>query len=92
MQQASKQLNLWKLPKLLVVHLKRFSMSNRMFRDKIDAVVDFPLENLDLTQYELANLPENQQPDTTEPSTPAIYDLYGVAVSLCFLQISERIF
>ena len=78
MQQATKQLNLWKLPKLLVVHLKRFSMSNRMFRDKIDAVVDFPLEDLDLTQYELANLPENKL--DTESYTPAIYDLYGVAV------------
>lgn len=46
-QQATKRFDLWKLPEILVVHLKRFSNS-RMLRDKIDSFVDFPIEGLDL--------------------------------------------
>ena len=41
-QEATKKFDLWKLPDVLVVHLKRFSY-NRIWRDKIDAVIDFPL-------------------------------------------------
>ncbi|KAL0065156.1 hypothetical protein AAF712_007826 [Marasmius tenuissimus] len=48
-QQATKRFDLWKVPDVLVVHLKRFSNS-RMLRDKIDALVDFPIDGLDLTQ------------------------------------------
>ncbi|KAI0766593.1 cysteine proteinase [Trametes elegans] len=47
-QQATKRFDLWKVPDVLVVHLKRFSNS-RMLRDKIDTFVDFPIEGLDLT-------------------------------------------
>lgn len=35
---------------MLVVHLKRFSYS-RHYRDKLDTHVDFPLTDLDLTEY-----------------------------------------
>ncbi|KAI0644201.1 cysteine proteinase [Trametes meyenii] len=48
-QQATKRFDLWKVPDVLVVHLKRFSNS-RMLRDKIDTFVDFPIEGLDLTE------------------------------------------
>ncbi|XP_056315195.1 ubiquitin carboxyl-terminal hydrolase 15 [Danio aesculapii] len=41
-QQATKQLDLWSLPPVLVVHLKRFSYS-RYMRDKLDTLVEFPL-------------------------------------------------
>jgi ubiquitin carboxyl-terminal hydrolase 4/11 len=44
---ASKKLEVWTVPDILVVHLKRFS-GNRTFRDKIDLLVDFPTEALDL--------------------------------------------
>ncbi|KAK2802058.1 CSN-associated deubiquitinating enzyme Ubp12 [Onygenales sp. PD_10] len=46
-RRASKKFELWKCPDILVMHLKRFS-ANRGFRDKIDALVDFPIE-LDMT-------------------------------------------
>lgn len=46
-QQATKNLRLWKVPDVLVVHLKRFSNS-RIMRDKLDAFIDFPLRGLDL--------------------------------------------
>jgi hypothetical protein len=48
--QAGKKLDLWRLPEVLVVHLKRFSYS-RLSRDKLEAQVDFPLEGLDLGAY-----------------------------------------
>lgn len=41
-QQATKKFDLWSLPKILVVHLKRFSYS-RYWRDKLDTVVEFPV-------------------------------------------------
>ncbi|KAF8916239.1 hypothetical protein CPB85DRAFT_1374694 [Mucidula mucida] len=47
-QQATKKFDLWKVPDVLVVHLKRFSNS-RTLRDKIDVLVDFPIDSLDLT-------------------------------------------
>lgn len=50
--QAQKKLDLWSLPELLVVHLKRFSYS-RHSRDKLDAPVDFPLSDLDLSSFVL---------------------------------------
>ncbi len=49
---ATKKLDIWSLPEILVVHLKRFSHS-RLSRDKIDARVNFPLEGLDLQDYML---------------------------------------
>ncbi|KAK3271733.1 hypothetical protein CYMTET_19939 [Cymbomonas tetramitiformis] len=49
-QQALKKLELWRMPQVLVVHLKRFSYS-RVWRDKLDTKVDFPFEDLDLSTY-----------------------------------------
>jgi ubiquitin carboxyl-terminal hydrolase 4/11/15 len=76
-QQASKKLDLWKMPEILVVHLKRFSYS-RIWRDKIAMDVDFPLQNLDLSQW----IKSNQK-------STAVYDLYAVSVrinSLLYLE------
>ncbi|CAO1617632.1 unnamed protein product [Jaminaea pallidilutea] len=47
-RQATKKFDLWKVPDILVVHLKRFS-AGRGLRDKIDISVDFPIDGLDLT-------------------------------------------
>ncbi|XP_076448226.1 ubiquitin carboxyl-terminal hydrolase 4-like [Babylonia areolata] len=49
-QQATKKFDLWSLPQYLIIHLKRFSY-NRYWRDKIDALVEFPTRGLDLRQY-----------------------------------------
>ncbi|EST09018.1 Peptidase C19, ubiquitin-specific peptidase, DUSP domain protein [Kalmanozyma brasiliensis GHG001] len=48
-RQATKKFDLWKAPDILVVHLKRFS-AGRHSRDKLNMLVDFPLEGLDLTE------------------------------------------
>ena len=49
-RQASKKLDLWRLPEILVIHLKRFSY-NRYFRNKLETFVDFPINDFDLSNY-----------------------------------------
>ncbi|POI30879.1 hypothetical protein CIB84_005370, partial [Bambusicola thoracicus] len=49
-QQATKKLDLWSLPPVLVVHLKRFSYS-RYMRDKLDTLVGFPINDLDMSEF-----------------------------------------
>ena len=44
---ASKQLEIWTIPDILVIHLKRFGAGQNL-RNKIDVLVDFPVEGLDL--------------------------------------------
>ncbi|XP_065667383.1 ubiquitin carboxyl-terminal hydrolase 15 isoform X7 [Hydra vulgaris] len=66
-RQAFKKFDLWTLPKVLVIHLKRFSY-NRYWRDKIDALVDFPVKQLDLTNYVI---------NKNHPR--AVYDLHAVS-------------
>ncbi|RDX81236.1 Ubiquitin carboxyl-terminal hydrolase 8, partial [Mucuna pruriens] len=48
--QASKKLDLWRLPEILVIHLKRFQYS-RYMKNKLETYVDFPVDNLDLSAY-----------------------------------------
>lgn len=69
-RQATKKFDLWSLPKILIIHLKRFSY-NRFWRDKLDVKVDFPLNNLDMSKYVI-----------NEGHPPAIYDLHAVSVSM----------
>ena len=66
-RRAGKTFELWKSPDILVIHLKRFS-ANRGFRDKIDVLVDFPVEGLDLTGRVALH----------EEGKSAIYDLFAV--------------
>ncbi|XP_021800114.1 ubiquitin carboxyl-terminal hydrolase 5 isoform X1 [Prunus avium] len=49
-RQASKKLDLWRLPEVLVIHLKRFSYSRSM-KHKLETFVDFPIHDFDLTNY-----------------------------------------
>ena len=42
-----KSYNIWKFPKILIIHFKRFDNNG----NKINKLIDFPLDNLDLTQY-----------------------------------------
>uniref|UniRef100_A0A2K5IQF2 Ubiquitin carboxyl-terminal hydrolase n=1 Tax=Colobus angolensis palliatus TaxID=336983 RepID=A0A2K5IQF2_COLAP len=66
-QQATKKFDLWSLPKILVVHLKRFSY-NRYWRDKLDTVVEFPVRGLNMSEF------------VCNPSArPYVYDLIAVS-------------
>jgi len=66
-QQATKKFDLWMLPEVLIISLKRFSY-NKYWRDKIDIQVDFPVHGLDLSPYVIA-----------PGHGPAVYDLIGVS-------------
>jgi len=70
-QQAIKKFDVWSLPKVLIIHLKRFSFS-RSWRDKIDTLVEFPVEGLDMSSY--VHNPEQKKPDK-----PMVYNLIGIA-------------
>lgn len=71
---------------MLLIHLKRFSFKGP-FTDKIEKQVDFPLKNLDLTNYMLPPLPpgvDRTGTQTYPPEDPRLqippyrYDLYAV--------------
>lgn len=47
---STKKLEIWKVPPILLVHLKRFSYEGR-WKQKLQTSVDFPLDSLDLCQY-----------------------------------------
>lgn len=65
--QATKQIELWNTPDILLVHLKRFE-NQRSFSDKIDVTVEFPIQNLNLTD----NVADKNDP------RGYIYDLLAV--------------
>ncbi|KAK9237115.1 hypothetical protein V1525DRAFT_433127 [Lipomyces kononenkoae] len=68
-QQAVKTFEIWKVPDIFAVHLKRFSSSSR--RDKIDVKIDFPVEGLDLSDR-VGDPGQSQNPEHL------IYDLFAV--------------
>ena len=41
-REATKQMSVWRLPDVLVVHLKRFSQQNMVIRGKLDKFVRYP--------------------------------------------------
>ncbi|CAG2115717.1 unnamed protein product, partial [Medioppia subpectinata] len=51
-READKRLQLWKLPKILIVHLKRFSIEGRY---KLRTYVDFPINDLPMRTIQSAN-------------------------------------
>lgn len=67
-QQAMKKLDLWRLPEVLVIHLKRFSYT-QFTRNKLETFVDFPTTDLDLSPY-IAN--KSEQPSSH-------YHLYAIS-------------
>ncbi|EPS70953.1 ubiquitin carboxyl-terminal hydrolase, partial [Genlisea aurea] len=67
-RQASKKLDFWRLPEVLVIHLKRFSYSRSM-KHKLDTFVNFPIHDLDLTKYVANNKNDARH---------QIYELYAL--------------
>ena len=61
-QLADKKMEIYSISEVVIIHLKRFR-NNR----KIESLVDFPIENLDLTKY----LPNQKE--------KYLYDLFAVA-------------
>ena len=84
LRKATKRLSLTRLPPVLLIHLKRFSVKGH-FTEKIESTIDFPLKSLDLTNYMPSPLPpgvsQTQSFSADDPraqSPPYRYDLYGV--------------
>jgi ubiquitin carboxyl-terminal hydrolase 2/21 len=65
-RKCTKSFTIQKFPKILVIHLKRFSLAER-FRGKLSVTVDFPLEGLDMSHYAADNI------------TPCRYNLYAIS-------------
>ncbi|KAI9261956.1 hypothetical protein EDC94DRAFT_541251 [Helicostylum pulchrum] len=72
-RQATKKFDLWRMPEIIVVHLKRFSHS-RTLRDKIDVMIDFPITELDLTDRVMSL----EDPQNIKDEDRLMYDLYAV--------------
>lgn len=71
---AMKTMELWRLPNILVVHLKRFEFKHALRRDKLDTLVDFPLEGLDMSVHCAVSSPSS----FVDKTVPAEYDLFAV--------------
>jgi ubiquitin C-terminal hydrolase len=63
-EDVQKRITFWNFPKILVITLKRFSADGKL---KIQDLVDFPIENLNLSKY-ISGYNPNQY----------IYDLYAI--------------
>ncbi|MGH0162530.1 UNVERIFIED_CONTAM: hypothetical protein FKN15_068658 [Acipenser sinensis] len=65
-RKCTKKFTIQKLPKILVLHLKRFSEA-RIRTSKLSTFVNFPLKDLDLREF------------ASENSIHAVYNLYAVS-------------
>jgi ubiquitin carboxyl-terminal hydrolase 8 len=63
-EDIKKRITFWNFPKILVISLKRFSPDGR---HKLNSMIDFPLENLDLSKYVSGYSASTYK-----------YDLYGI--------------
>ncbi len=61
-ENVNRKIVFWSLPDLLIISFKRFNNVGR----KLQNLIDFPIENLDLTEYTYAY------------NEDSVYDLYGV--------------
>lgn len=86
LRKATKHLSLSRLPPVLLIHIKRFTTKGH-FTDKLETFVDFPLKDLDLTNYVPPPLPPGYERKPSVPISlddprsqipPYRYDLYGV--------------
>jgi ubiquitin carboxyl-terminal hydrolase 4/11/15 len=81
-QQATKKVEIWKVPDVLVFNLKRFSAS-RYSRDKVEDLVEFPIDGFNLEPYVEGDKVERRlalskgDGNSDEPDS-LIYDLYAV--------------
>ncbi|KAH1180697.1 hypothetical protein KIL84_001631 [Mauremys mutica] len=83
-QLATKKLDLWALPEVLIIHLKRFSYT-RLAREKLDALVEFPLRDLDFSDFII-------KPRADVAAAPHKYDLIASkAAYVLFYQRQDRI-
>lgn len=64
--QGNKQMSVYRLPRVLIIHLKRFKQAGG-FLKKLDTLVRFPVDGFDMSEYLVG------------PKVPAVYDLFAVS-------------
>lgn len=69
LRESTKKIDLWKLPNILIIHLKRFKFTKNK-RCKLTNFVDFPIKDFDLS-----SLTSGKQRDKP------IYDLFAICVT-----------
>eukprot|EP01121_Diplochlamys_sp_Union-15-3_P011950 TRINITY_DN3515_c0_g1_i4.p1 TRINITY_DN3515_c0_g1~~TRINITY_DN3515_c0_g1_i4.p1 ORF type:complete len:622 (+),score=80.75 TRINITY_DN3515_c0_g1_i4:31-1866(+) len=69
---AIKKFDVWDLPEILIIHLKRFKF-DKYHREKIEMDIDFPIKDLDLSGYVSKK---------GKLSAPPLYDLYGISIHM----------
>jgi ubiquitin C-terminal hydrolase len=75
----TKRISIEKLPKVLVVHLKRFLFSPYSY--KISTNVEYPIDGLDISKYLSVNVePGNASTSHSFKNPNCIYDLYAISL------------
>jgi ubiquitin carboxyl-terminal hydrolase 8 len=69
-RRAYKKLDIWRLPEVLILHLKRFSQG-KYRRSKLECMVDFPSKGLDMSPYVVDASPHRNDNN--------VYDLFAVS-------------
>jgi len=64
-------MQIFSVPKILIIHLKRFKSGHSVFKTKLDTFINFPVRGLDLTEYVLGN--------KNDVLKKYIYDLFAVS-------------
>lgn len=93
-QRGTVKQSLYRLPDILIVHIKRFNMTAR-FREKIRAKVHYPLQGLDMRPFTFSCTSTSQQQQqggegvsagagggnssSSSSGNEDVYDLYGVS-------------
>ncbi len=72
LREGIQRMNLWRLPDLLIFHLKRFNCSAR-WREKITNKINFPLTGLNMKEW-----CDKQSPIMEGCGDDCVYDLIGV--------------
>jgi len=83
---AMKTMELWRLPNILIVHLKRFEYKNALRRDKLESFVHCPLENLNMSKHCASSSDYRSNYEESVPRVddfditdiPADYDLFAI--------------
>ena len=73
--QAHKALTIWRLPQVLVIHLKRFRQDSNNDRFKITDPVNFPLKGLDLNEF----VKGGSELPSGEKAGACVYDLFAIS-------------
>lgn len=69
--EASKKIEIYSVPPVLIFCLQRFKSHNIYFKEKLEDKIVFPVENLDMSPYVMSSQQKQQQ--------SMLYDLYAVS-------------